>query len=386
MKIPVVIIGGFLGSGKTTLLIRLLKQSLELGLQPGILMNELGKQDVDGYLLEEHAGLPVNRLLDGCVCCSRKEEVDGCLADLLTQKPDVLFIEPTGVADPGELAEVIRAPRWRNRLELLHILTVLDAEHALDYASLFSADRHLVRTLGSQLAVSDWVVINKTDLCGPDRLGKTQAMVRRRNPDAQVVLTVRGEFDSSPLLDGIRKREPELEATGIHKRDSGQNAAGIRWNPEQDAPRIRWNPEQDAPGIRRQEAGQNTAGIRRAPEGFSPSALVRSGQAAEHAVPAEAASYSAVSAVTLTLPEGVRLSAAELERFLLAQGEALLRAKGHLPLTGSQGDIQLVQFAGGRAAYEPSRYPGSPYLVCIGLSLDPDALARGWAALRLGPE
>lgn len=352
MKIPVVIIGGFLGSGKTTLLIRLLKQSLELGLQPGILMNELGKQDVDGYLLEEHAGLPVNRLLDGCVCCSRKEEVDGCLAELLSQKPDILFIEPTGVADPGELAEIIRAPRWRNRLELLHIVTVLDAEHALDYASLFSADRHLVRTLGSQLAVSDWVVINKTDLCGPDRLGKTQAMVRRRNPDAQVVLTVRGEFDSRPLLDGIRKREPGMEAPGIHK----------------------------------QESGQNTAGIRRAPEGFSPSALVRSGQAAERSVPAEAASYSAVSAVTLTLPEGVRLSAAELERFLLAQGEALLRAKGHLPLAGSQGDIQLVQFAGGRAAYEPSRYPGSPYLVCIGLSLDPDALARGWSELRLGPE
>lgn len=375
MKIPVVIIGGFLGSGKTTLLIRLLKQSLQLGLQPGILMNELGKQDVDGYLLEEHAGLPVNRLLDGCVCCSRKEEVDGCLADLLAQKPDVLFIEPTGVADPGELAEIIRAPRWRNRLELLHLLTVLDAEHALDYASLFSADRHLVRTLGSQLAVSDWVVINKTDLCGPDRLGKTQAMVRRRNPDAQVVLTVRGEFDSRPLLDGIRKREPELEAPGIHKRDSGQNAAGIRREPEQ-----------EPPGTRKQESGQNTAGIRRAPEGFSPSVLVRSGQAAEPAVSAEAASYSAVSAVTLTLPEGVRLSTAELERFLLAQGEALLRAKGHLPLTGSQGDIQLVQFAGGRAAYEPSRYPGSPYLVCIGLSLDPAALSREWSALRLGPE
>lgn len=72
MKIPVIMLSGFLGSGKTTLLLSLLKESKRRGLNPGIIMNELGAKDVDGYILQESTGTRVEKLLDGCICCSRK--------------------------------------------------------------------------------------------------------------------------------------------------------------------------------------------------------------------------------------------------------------------------------------------------------------------------
>ncbi|MBW7459833.1 GTP-binding protein, partial [Paenibacillus sepulcri] len=79
MTIPVMILSGFLGSGKTTLLLRLLEEARIRGIRPGILMNELGKQDVDGNILSEQLGVQVEKLLDGCVCCSKKEELAGSL-------------------------------------------------------------------------------------------------------------------------------------------------------------------------------------------------------------------------------------------------------------------------------------------------------------------
>lgn len=73
MKTPVIIISGFLGSGKTTLLLELIKTLHGRNLGPAILMNELGKADVDGRILSEAVqGLPLEKLFDGCICCSKK--------------------------------------------------------------------------------------------------------------------------------------------------------------------------------------------------------------------------------------------------------------------------------------------------------------------------
>lgn len=110
MKIPVIILSGFLGSGKTTLLLSLLKESKRRGLNPGVIMNELGAKDVDGYILQESTGTSVEKLLDGCICCSRKEELPRSLTALLVRRPDIIYIELTGVADPDEIAKSLLAP------------------------------------------------------------------------------------------------------------------------------------------------------------------------------------------------------------------------------------------------------------------------------------
>lgn len=49
----IIIIGGFLGSGKTTLLNHLVKDAIDNHLHPAVIMNEFGKQSIDGLLIEQ---------------------------------------------------------------------------------------------------------------------------------------------------------------------------------------------------------------------------------------------------------------------------------------------------------------------------------------------
>ena len=51
MKIPVVLLNGFLGSGKTTLLRNLLVQSHEKNINVGVIVNDMSELDVDGELV-----------------------------------------------------------------------------------------------------------------------------------------------------------------------------------------------------------------------------------------------------------------------------------------------------------------------------------------------
>src|SRR5690348_15993733 len=126
MKVPVFVLSGFLGSGKTTLLQQLIKEAGRHGLKPGILMNELGKQDVDGHILADALpGISLEKLLDGCICCSKKSEVADSLITLLQKNPDVLFIELTGVANPEEIADCLTEPQLMHKLYLYQIITIL---------------------------------------------------------------------------------------------------------------------------------------------------------------------------------------------------------------------------------------------------------------------
>ncbi len=64
-----------MGSGKkTTLLLRLLNEARLRGLKAMVLMNELGHSDVDGTILQgAFPGIGVEKLMDGCMCCTKKK-------------------------------------------------------------------------------------------------------------------------------------------------------------------------------------------------------------------------------------------------------------------------------------------------------------------------
>ena len=66
------IISGFLGAGKTTLIKRLLADALK-GEQVVLIENEFGEIGIDGGFLKD-AGIVVNEMNAGCICCSRISE------------------------------------------------------------------------------------------------------------------------------------------------------------------------------------------------------------------------------------------------------------------------------------------------------------------------
>ena len=122
-KIPVYVLSGFLGSGKTTVLLKMLEHCKETGLQPGIILNEVGQTNVEGHLFENQK---VFELLDGCICCTIQDDLKETMDELITEMEqcplDVLFIEGTGVANPLEIQEVLLAPPILTNLTLRRLL------------------------------------------------------------------------------------------------------------------------------------------------------------------------------------------------------------------------------------------------------------------------
>ncbi|WP_334074385.1 MULTISPECIES: CobW family GTP-binding protein [Paenibacillus] len=323
MKTPVLIISGFLGSGKTTLLLQLLREIQQRGLRPAILMNELGKQDVDGLILSEALdGLPLEKLLDGCICCSKKSEISGALQNLLALRPapDLLVIELTGVANPEEVVDAMADPELRHSVVLDKIITVLDAEHALEYNSIFSTDKELVHTLRRQIDVADVMIINKTDLVDSAHLIKVTKLVEKHNPNAPQLPAVNAKIDFELLLHGFQ--------------------------PLQHA-----NANQEAPAPNRLK--------------------VLASHSHGHK------SHSRIQSIFIPIPEQASFSEKKLEKFLKHREGRVLRAKGYLCLNGSP-HASLIQFAGKRLQIESSPYRGPHYLVVIGYELDEARLLEEW--------
>ncbi|MFV8828121.1 CobW family GTP-binding protein [Alkalihalobacterium sp. APHAB7] len=318
-KIPVFVLSGFLGSGKTTLLLRLLEECSRLHLKPAVLMNELGSTDTDGAIISnDRKEQVVEKLLDGCICCNKKGEVVASIEKLLLQKPDVIFIELTGVANPEEVADSLTEPQFIDRLSLQQVITLLDAENVLDYNSIFEADRNLVETVKRQTEVADLLVINKIDLVDSARKTKINKILRKQNNKAEICFTNYSEIDLDPVLNPIQQKRPRQEI------------------------RVTFNKKS-------QEGKQEKHPHKK--------------------------SYSRIQTISLPIPQPIREK--EIEKFLKKYKGSILRSKGYIPLLGKN-QTYLMQHVVKRTSWEPSTYTGEHYLVVIGIDLNKEELTAQW--------
>jgi G3E family GTPase len=197
--VPVTIITGFLGSGKTTLLNFLLSHSrLKNSL---VIINEFGEIAIDHLIISAPAE-NVRLLSNGCMCC----QVTGELADTLSnvwrkryagELPpfDRILIETSGLADP---VPVLRTIVTDNNLNLLYtldaVVAVIDAVHAINQL----ATRDEAR---KQVAVSDVLLVSKTDLLSANPFGELEEVVKRINSIAEMLPVTHGVVDPERLLD-----------------------------------------------------------------------------------------------------------------------------------------------------------------------------------------
>ncbi|QQP84414.1 GTP-binding protein [Entomomonas asaccharolytica] len=129
-KITTYLIVGSLGTGKTSLIQQLLKQK-PVDEQWAVLINEFGKIGVDKALLGEQA-VTITEIAGGCVCCTGGAPFQVGLTRLLKQaKPDVLFIELSGLGHPLQVQKQLQAEPWNTVLTLHPLLQVVDAKQLL---------------------------------------------------------------------------------------------------------------------------------------------------------------------------------------------------------------------------------------------------------------
>lgn len=191
--VPVTILTGFLGAGKTTLLNYILKQ--QHGYKFAIIVNEIGKIGIDGMLVENQKE-EVMQMNNGCLCCTiRKDLVKGVQSLIKRGGFDYLLVETTGIADPGPVAQTfLNIPQLQQLVRLDSIITVVDAEQ-------IEKQMRDTETAREQIAMADFLLLNKTDLVDETHLERIEAKARELNPHAQIFRTNQSQVNLKELLD-----------------------------------------------------------------------------------------------------------------------------------------------------------------------------------------
>ena len=127
IKIPFILVTGFLGSGKTTFLKKALSKIHDRKI--AVVQNEFAPANIDGIELKNEVGdfhlLEINNGSVFCVCllsnfiASLSRFVDEC-------QPDMVFMEASGLSDPIAIAQLFDDHALRDRLYLSGVWTIVD--------------------------------------------------------------------------------------------------------------------------------------------------------------------------------------------------------------------------------------------------------------------
>ncbi len=183
MRVPLVVVTGFLGAGKTTLVNRLLANRAARGVTTGklgVIVNELGEVGIDGALLGSDTTKQVE-LPGGCVCCVLGPELDQTLLDLVRTNPDLeaIVLETTGVAEPLPIAWAVRREPVAQSVRLAAVVTLLDAAN-------FRASQSVSVSVTSQVAYADVLLVTKDSIAGPAETELAIATAQELSPRAIV--------------------------------------------------------------------------------------------------------------------------------------------------------------------------------------------------------
>ncbi|MRX73252.1 hypothetical protein GJU40_13980 [Bacillus lacus] len=211
-KIPVYVISGFLGSGKTTVLLRLIQEYEKMKKTPGIILNELGETNMEAHYFHSHK---IKELLNGCICCSIQDDLKETLRHFSVLDADVLFIEGTGVANPNEIKDLLLSPEFLEIYDLQSVIGMADAGNFLEYNSWLSSTSQVRKLLAEQVACSDLLILNKTDLVDERKLKKIEGKIHGMLPDTVPVF--RTEYAKIPADILLRKRHK----TAAHIQNDG---------------------------------------------------------------------------------------------------------------------------------------------------------------------
>lgn len=174
---------GFLGTGKTTFLSALAQELTSRDKKVAIIVNDVGHINVDQKLMESR-GLNVKEVSGGCICCEVQGTFTTTVMNLhLSHKPDIILVEPTGVAIPWGLKKAAEEASKRSGLDITHapIVTFVDGLMLPDQMKLVG------RLIGTQILEADAVLINKVDLCSDKEIEDCEQIIRGLNPPVRII-------------------------------------------------------------------------------------------------------------------------------------------------------------------------------------------------------
>ena len=210
------IFSGFLGAGKTTLIKKLIAEAYR-GQKLVLIENEFGDIGIDGGFMAE-AGIQVNELNSGCICCSLVGDFKEALEKVLeTYHPDRILIEPSGV---GKLSDILAAVARVEGLTVNSATTVADANKCKMYAKNFG------EFYDDQIKHAGAIVLSRTAGIDGEKLNAAVALLRERNGGAVIITTPWDALEGAQILEAIERTdtlERELKELSEHRHDGHEH-------------------------------------------------------------------------------------------------------------------------------------------------------------------
>jgi len=193
MRIPLIIITGYLGAGKTTLVRRIIPELDKRALRGVLIENEIGEINVDGILTAD-SSIQQIELLGGCVCCSLRGDLFSALGEAIrSYKPDYLLIEASGLAEPAELIDAATAQPLIDQVHITDIVCIADAAN-------LALQLKLGELAKLQAKFASAILLNKRDAVREGELEPLTAKLREMNEHAPIIPCEQSASDVSVIL------------------------------------------------------------------------------------------------------------------------------------------------------------------------------------------
>lgn len=196
-----------------------------------LIVNDFGEAGFDDIALNEEDPFSVQNIPGGCICCTAPEGFSDALRAVLERNPDRIIIEPTGLARPQDLVDVILRPPLSSTLKLAPVVVLVDP------AQLGSASKESKELVREQAEAADVLVANRIDLAEPEDLEEFDRWASSLWPGPMA--THRTTFGQLPdeILDwpvGEGRRIP-TGLTKAHTHDSieGFVSRSWQWSPDE---------------------------------------------------------------------------------------------------------------------------------------------------------
>lgn len=177
-----IIVTGFLGSGKTSLILSTIGAvSAGNDGKVAIIVNDFGKIGIDAKVMDKY-GLQVKELQGGCICCT----LGSFLLDTVQKvavnfHPDVLILEPTGIADPRSILNTMEKYSGPP-MDRIIVIVVLDAPRYEIISKVMGPP------FDHQLSAADVIVLNKVDETDDETIKGVIAHLREKGYEGEIIL------------------------------------------------------------------------------------------------------------------------------------------------------------------------------------------------------
>ena len=173
------VIGGFLGTGKTTLLMKIAGRCRKTGVTVAIVVNEMGEVGIDGTTIKGE-GYDAVELPDGCICCTLSGTLQNALKNIDRDiHPDVIIIEPTGLALPHKVKELVRTSLIDSDRT-----TIVGLADTTRFDDLMEKKEEFFKR---QLYAADFLLVTKTDITDESNIERISSALRTLYPEKDVI-------------------------------------------------------------------------------------------------------------------------------------------------------------------------------------------------------